>query len=227
MFWFILSQSKTIGYLLLALVVTSCTNMSSLQTAKTLKKDQGRFLIGGEMYHGSKSINGKRDSVWRNSKGQMGYVDIGYRRGIAKDLDIGVKLIVFSLLFADVKYQIIKENEFVLSAGFGAGTSLPLSIRQVEGPKTSRDTVWKKMHVYEVTFPLYISYDINRYFSLYTSPKYIFHTVEGNYVMHMNLVGITGGVKLGKKIGLFLESTYVTGLGSDFGALNVSGAFYF
>ena len=75
----------------------------------------------------------------------------------------------------------------------------------------------------DLTVPVYASYHPADAFALYTSPKYLMRISDEN----SQHVGLTGGLRLGKVGGVFLEATYLTSLSEEFVTLQYSGSFFF
>jgi hypothetical protein len=89
-----------------------------------------------------------------------------------------------------------------------------------------------KSQLVDVMVPVYASYDVAKPFSIYVSPKYVARftqsTDQGMTSSHIGqLVGGSGGVKLGDGMGLFLEASYLKDVTSSFHAIQVSGALFF
>lgn len=81
--------------------------------------------------------------------------------------------------------------------------------------------------------PVYASYDLAKAFAVYTSPKYVLRYANSIDEMNMattginHLVGATAGVRVGSRLGLFLETSYLKSVSSDFDAFQVNGSFFF
>lgn len=193
---------------------TGCFNMSSLQTAKTLEKGKGRVLIGGG-YYTSPEVNDALDTLGADDL-KMPYMEVGYRRGFTDAFEAGVKLTLIGTIAVDGKYQLLDNNGLAFAVGLSGGYA------DIESGTGS-----SKTKIYEAMVPLYASYDIGDYLALYLSPKYMFRIYGGDGSGSGSLAGVTGGVKLGKNLGLFIESTYMQALGEDFSAIQVNGSLYF
>ena len=87
--------------------------------------------------------------------------------------------------------------------------------------------------LFDTIVPVYASYDLSRYFAVYTSPKYVLRyasSVDSDNMSasDMNhLLGGTAGVRIGNKAGLFLETSYLKSVSSDFDAFQVNGSIFF
>lgn len=199
-------------------MAAACANMSTLQTGRALPAGEGRILIGGG-YYTSPDVNEDASSILgEESDLTFPYAEIGYRRGIIENLELGAKVTIPGTIALDGKYQFVDAGGFALAAGVGAGY---LSISSGEGDNEISSTV------IDLMVPIYASYHIGDYVALYTSPKYALRVLAGDSSGTSHLVGGTGGVKVGNTIGVFFEGTYMKDLASDFDAVQVNGSFFF
>jgi hypothetical protein len=205
-------------------LTTACVNSSTLQTAKALDPGRGRVLVGGGFYT-SPDINADASEA-SNSDVTLAlpYMELGYRRGIIDKLELGAKVTVPGTAGIDGKYQFLDAGKFALATGVGVGyLKLTSGSEGMESKSTIVDT----------TVPLYASYEVAKPFSLYTAPKYVMRYASSTSSDGMSssgldhLVGATVGTKLGSGWGLFLESSYLKSVSSDFGAFQVNGSFFF
>jgi hypothetical protein len=203
--------------LLLLLSATACVNMSSLQTAKALPQGQGRGVVGVGHYE-SPSL-AFRDEIGTLNELSLRYFEVGYRHGIHDGLELGAKFTIIGSLALDVKYQLIDAGRIAVAAGLGAGY-LNLSSEKINanGERVEDENVFVDAFV-----PLYASFEIE-YFALYASPKYMARFVDGD-ASHMG--GATVGLRVGGRVGAFVETTYMRDLYTDFEARQVNAAFYF
>lgn len=215
---------------LLALVFTAaCVNMSTLQTAKALEPGKQRVLVGGG-YYASPSVNADVSSSTSTSSSSssvslaLPYMEIGYRRGIVENLELGAKVTIPGTVGLDGKYQLVRAGNFAVAAGLG-GAYLKLD--------SGDDQMKTSTQLIDAIVPVYVSYDIAKPFSIYASPKYVARfaqSTDTNGAMSSgmeNLVGATAGVKLGNTFGLFLETSYLKDLSSTFDSFQVNGSLFF
>ena len=202
----------------------ACVNSSTLQTAKAMDPGQQRILVGGG-YYASPSLNADAsESTGSDVSLAMPYMELGYRRGIVDKIEIGAKATIPGTAGLDGKYQFLDAGKLALAAGVGVGY-LKLTSGS-EGMETSSSII-------DTTVPLYASYDLAKAFAIYTAPKYVLRYAsstdsEGMSSSGMNhLVGATVGTRLGNRWGLFLESSYLKSVSSDFDAFQVNGSIFF
>jgi hypothetical protein len=212
------------GILAFSALTTACVNSSTLQTAKALDPGHQRVLVGGGFYS-SPDINADAsDASGSDVTLAMPYMELGYRRGIVDKVEVGAKVTVPGTAGIDGKYQFLDAGKFALAAGLGVGY-LKLTSGS-EGMETSSTIV-------DTTVPLYASYDVAKAFAVYTAPKYVMRFANSTDEMGESssginhLVGATVGTRLGNRWGLFLETSYLKSVSSDFDAFQVNGSIFF
>lgn len=217
---------KSAATLLLAFsaFTTGCVNSSTLQTAKAMDPGRQRILVGGGFYSSPSVDADASESTGSDVSLAMPYMELGYRRGIVDKVEVGAKVTVPGTAGIDAKYQFLDAGKFALAAGLGGGY-LKLS-SGTEGMETSTTLI-------DTIVPVYASYDLAKAFAVYTSPKYVLRYAKsidemGQTSSGMNhLVGATAGFRVGNKFGLFLESSYLKSVSSDFDAFQVNGSIFF
>jgi hypothetical protein len=205
-------------------LTTACVNSSTLQTAKALDPGRQRVLVGGGFYS-SPDINADTsEAAGEDVTLAMPYMELGYRRGIVDKVEVGAKVTVPGTAGIDGKYQFLDAGDFALAAGLGVGYLKLTS--GTEGMETSSTIV-------DTTVPVYASYDVAKAFALYTAPKYVLRFANSTDETGMSssglnhLVGATVGTRLGNRWGLFLETSYLKSVSSDFDAFQVNGSIFF
>lgn len=212
------------GLLAFSALTTACVNSSTLQTAKALDPGRGRVLVGGGFYT-SPDINADASEASSSDVTlALPYMELGYRRGIVDKLELGAKVTVPGTAGIDGKYQFLDAGKFALATGIGVGY-LKLTSGS-EGMESSSSII-------DTTVPVYASYDVAKAFAVYTAPKYVLRYASSEDSDGMSssgvdhLVGATVGTRLGNRWGLFLESSYLQSVTSDFGAFQVNGSVFF
>jgi len=216
---------KTAGALVigtLALTV-GCVNMSTLQTAQALDPGKQRILVGGG-YYASPSVNETASTTANDVSLALPYMEVGYRRGIVENLELGAKVTIPGTVGLDAKYQLVKAGDFAVAAGLG-GSYLSIS--------STSNNMTTSTKLVDAIVPIYVSYDIAKPFAVYASPKYVARfaqSTDENGMMTSgmeNLVGATLGTRLGSRFGLFLETSYLKDLSSTFDSFQVNGSIFF
>jgi hypothetical protein len=203
-------------------------NSSTLQTAKALDPGRQRILVGGG-YYASPDLNEDASAATGSDTSiALPYMELGYRRGLIDKLEAGVKYTIPGTAAIDGKYQFLDAGDFALAAGASVGY---FKLTSESGDSKSSSTV------IDTIVPVYASYDLAKAFALYTSPKYVLRYAKNESTdgMMMNesssglnhLVGATVGARLGNRWGLFLETTYLKSVSSEFDAFQVNGSIFF
>jgi hypothetical protein len=205
-------------------LTTACVNSSTLQTAKAMDPGKQRILVGGGFYS-SPDINADASAATDSDVTlAMPYMELGYRRGIVDKVEVGAKVTVPGTAGIDGKYQFLDAGRFALATGLGVGY-LKLTSGS-EGMET-------ESMIIDTTVPLYASYDVAKALALYTAPKYVMRFASSKDGAGMSssgldhLVGATVGTRIGSGFGLFLETSYLQSVSSDFGAFQVNGSIFF
>lgn len=207
-----------------AISAAACVNSSTLQTAKALDPGKQRILVGGG-YYASPSVNADAsDATGDDVSLKMPYMEVGYRRGIVKKVELGAKVTIPGTAGLDAKYELHNDGKFAVAAGAGLGYLKLTS--GADGAETSTTLV-------DAIVPVYASYDLASAFALYASPKYVLRYAKSVDSMMetasgMNhLVGGTLGTKVGNGAGVFLEASYLKSVSSDFDSFQVNGSLFF
>ena len=212
------------GILAFSALTTACVNSSTLQTAKALSPGHQRVLVGGGFYS-SPDINADASEASDSDVTlAMPYMELGYRRGIVDKVEVGAKVTVPGTAGIDGKYQFLDAGKLALAAGVGVGY-LKLTSGS-EGMETTSSII-------DATVPVYASYDVAKAFAVYTAPKYVLRYASSTDEMGESssgvnhLVGATVGTRIGNRWGLFVETSYLKSVSSDFDAFQVNGSIFF
>lgn len=209
--------------LLTGVLASGCVNMSTLQTAKTLDPGKQRILVGGG-YYASPSVDADASAATGSDTSlALPYMEVGYRRGLMKNFELGAKATIPGTVGLDGKYQLVSAGKFAVAAGLGT------SYLKIESG-SDQDKV--STMLVDVIVPAYVSYDIAAPLAIYASPKYVLRYAASTDAMDTttgtsHLVGATVGTRIGNKLGLFLESSYLKDMTSDFDSFQVNGSIFF
>lgn len=209
--------------LLAGVLASGCVNMSTLQTAKTLDPGKQRILVGGG-YYASPSVDADASAATGSDTSlALPYMEVGYRRGLMRNFELGAKATIPGTVGLDGKYQLVSAGKFAVAAGLGT------SYLKIESG-SDQDKV--STMLVDVIVPAYVSYDIATPLAVYASPKYVFRYAASTDAMDTttgtsHLVGATLGTRIGSKLGLFLESSYLKDMTSDFDSFQVNGSIFF
>lgn len=214
---------SVLGILTLGALTAGCVNMSTLQTAKALDPGKQRILVGGG-YYASPSVDADASEATGDDVSlALPYMEVGYRRGIMKNFELGAKATIPGTVGLDGKYQLLNMGKFAVAAGLGT------SYLKIESGE-DQDKV--STMLVDVIVPAYVSYDIAAPLSVYASPKYVLRYASSTDMMDTtsgtsHLVGATVGTRIGKGFGLFLESSYLKDMTSDFDSFQINGSIFF
>lgn len=229
-----INGKKYLALLLLAIFFSliSCVNITTYQTADTLKPNESYTYYGGG-YYISSSLN-KIVKETRNNNTGLGtaddrevtstFIEVGYRRGLTDKMDAGAKWTILGSAVVDVKYHLISEQDYDVSVGGGLGY---LNLGSIETRTESRVTK-TEITVIDLIVPAYVSYKSSEWAVPYFSPKFIFRNVNNpdeNKISPMG--GGTLGIMLGKKICFAMEGFYLRAFDSDFDMVQFGGAILF
>ena len=191
-------------------LLSACTSISTLQTAKTLKPGKSRHLIaigvmGAKMNDdGSNKFSGV--SIDSGEKTELLAPEYNYRRGVSENIDFGLKVTGLSSYGGDLKYQFLKSEKFNMATGLG----LHATSKSFPGPSANINT--EVSHILDYSLPLYISYDYSPNFTIYGAPKFIYRTIDGPVLgrQSLNTFGGSLGFMWGKTKGVIAEVSAVS-----------------
>ncbi|HLF65490.1 MAG TPA: hypothetical protein VI603_17115 [Saprospiraceae bacterium] len=171
-----------------ALLMSSCIQLSTFQTAKTVGKGNGEILIaiGG---------GGVSESFEDNSSIGFGTFELGGRLGVSEKVDIGLKVSHFVSYLVDVKYQFVgdQSSKFAMATGpgiglyaFGFGTTL-----------------------FQATLPLHMSVHPSERFGIYFTPRYSAQFAVGEGSGSLNYLGGSVGFEAGQNVRFGTDISYM------------------
>ncbi len=175
------------------LLLSSCVQLSTFQTAKTVPKGDGEILLafGG---------GGISESFTGESIG-FGTFEVAGRIGVGEKVDLGLKVSHFASYLADVKFQIVgdQDSKFAMATGpgvglyaFGFGTTLM-----------------------QATLPLHMSVHPSDRLGIYFTPRFSSQFALGDGGGSLNYLGGSIGFELGRKIRFGTDISYMGVLDDD------------
>ena len=187
-----------------------CPNMATLQTARTLSPGEHSQIIGGGYVKIPKTI------------GSIGigapYSQYGYRYGFMDKLDAGITISVPGLLMVDGKYQFLDTNGIALATGLKLG-----GIQSSSGSGSNKSSTL----ILDTAVPLYASYDVGQYLTVYLSPKYLLRIENSDTTTTSHFASGSAGIRLGNTYGVFVEGTLARDLGHKYSIIQTDVAFFF
>lgn len=158
---------------LTAFAMSGCVSLSSMQTARTVKKQEfvGFFGAGTQSTKFKKYSEDASEKELQESleKLSMPVLEAGGRYGVVDNVDVGGK---FSLLPGSMslggKYMMLgKGSEGALATGLDV-TYGSFEVSSGSGDVKSKNSI----RIIDATVPLYTSYDVSDWFSLYLTPRF-------------------------------------------------------
>jgi len=148
--------------MLVTIISSSCSQLGSLQTARTLQPEE--IEVGGALY--GYGLNDANQAGGELGSGIFPYAEVFGRYGLANNLDAGLKLSTSLSALIDAKYQIIggQTNSFALAIGGGFEYQFKLPEQEAT--------------VFRAHFPLYLSYHFNDDNAIYATPKFTLQNVS-------------------------------------------------
>ena len=196
-----------------AVILSSCANMSNFQTARALPKGYGRFMTGVSYFIAPAGTSPGRDIKYA-------MFETNYRLGLWNRFEIGGKLTLPGTMNGDWKYEIFSDDKIAVAAGMGAGyLAFPA------GTASPANQFTRAM--LEFWVPVYASYDFSPTLSASIVPRlHLRQEINGNPAIQ-KLIGSAMGVKLGKRVGFFIEFSYMRGLSSTRDQAQIGACLFF
>jgi len=170
--------------IILTVLLSSCVQINSLQTAKTVPKGDTRLgvaIVGQGFVGGLNSL--------------FPHFETFARRGIVQNFDVGIKLSTVASINIDGKYQFYGNQTSKFAWAVGAAFELQ-----------SYDL---KEFIRRQSITLYFSSHPNESFAFYTSPKFIYNS-DDNYIFIGGNIGLQKRVK--PRFSIIVEGSSLYGL---------------
>ncbi len=183
---------------ILTIVLASCANLSTYQTARVLPPKTTRFMLGYG-YAMSPVVTAPVDPTERDKAAYIQrYYEFAARGGTKPNIDLGLKYTFPAQLLGDIKQQFLDWHGLAMAIGLGIGGF----------STTSREEVNSGVNQFKLMVPFYLSYDLGWFLGIYTAAKYHFEYYFGTLNGISNMVSATAGVRIGNKWGLLVEGSY-------------------
>lgn len=156
---------KLIAYIFLGinlLGLSSCSQLGSLQTARTLEPEDIEF--GGAIY--GYGVADSSPSGGDLGPGIFPYGEVYARYGLADNLDAGLKLSSSGSVLLDGKFQFLGGQTDPFAMAIGAGFEYQIPFPEQEAT------------VYRIHLPLYLSYHFNEDNAIYATPRFTIQNVS-------------------------------------------------
>jgi len=142
-------------------LLSGCAQISSLQTAKTLEKEEIIVGFSAAAYGGRSENLGASEYA----PAVLPHIEVFARQGLLKNFDAGLKISSGTNIAIDGKYQFLgtTDSEFAMAIG------LVFEYQYVRGFET---------FVSRQTLPIYFSYHPNPDFAVYAVPRFVHQFVS-------------------------------------------------
>lgn len=172
------------------LLQTSCINMSSMQTGKTVGQDNTHIGVGGGYIDHTLDLE---DVDLDDPSFSVPYLEASATHGLTDQLDIGASFTLIGTIDLNAKYQFLggPNNDFAGSIGVGAG-GLPFG----------------DFTMYDFTIPAYFSHHPSERIAIYATPRFILRGIEDQTT---TWGGSTIGARIGEGTAFILEGGYYVG----------------
>lgn len=205
------------GMLLAFAFASSCVSFSSLQSARTLKPNKASFFaaLGYEslVIERSRGLDSSTEKSIERVK--IPIFEYGFRYGVLKRLDIGLRTATLSSSVIDLKYALSSGPDLATAAGLGVGYG---SIKASDYSARYID-----VHV-----PFYTTYDFASWSSIFLVPRFVYRHSSTTFYTESTtygaaLLGGSVGFIFGEKIALVPEVSYFkdAALAGDSGIMQV------
>ena len=203
--------------LLVLFLCCGCVSFSSLQSARTLKRNGASFFaaLGYEslVIERSRGLDSSTEKSVEEVK--IPIFEYGFRYGVLKGLDVGLRTATLSSSVVDVKYALSSGLDFATAAGLGVGY----------GSLKSSDY---SARFIDVHVPFYTTYDFARWSSIFFVPRLVYRHSSTTFYTESTtygaaLLGGSVGFILGEKVALVPEVSYFkdAALAGDSGIMQV------
>lgn len=193
--------SRITSVAIVVALFSSCASMSSMQTARVTNQGEVAFGVGGG-YVSTDIQLGEAETIEIAAP----LMEVTARYGITERLDVGAKLGIIGTAGLDAKYQFLGDRHSTLASSAGLGVYY-LSLTSSSGDTESESSI-VDLHI-----PVYLSVHPTDFFAFYAVPKFIVR--RNNYSVNAtsetassNWMGVTTGIRLGRKTGFFAEYSY-------------------
>lgn len=142
-------------------LLSGCAQISSLQTAKTLEKEEIIVGFSAAAYGGRSENLGASEYV----PAVLPHIEVFARQGLLKNFDAGLKISSGINIAVDGKYQLIGNT----ASDFAMAIGLAFEYQYVQSFET---------FVSRQTLPIYFSYHPNPDFAVYAVPRFVHQFVS-------------------------------------------------
>ncbi len=175
--------------ILAALLGSGCLTVSTLETARVLKPDENRFLVGGGTAGGI--------GTGRFALPTQPNLEVGYRRGVREGYDVGIRASPYGAYIFDAKLALLDDEKLAVAMGLAVAYLTPW-------------TDGARLTMVDPSVPLFVSYDLLDWLAAYGVARAVaqFRTWAGHPTELDWLLISALGLKFGRTSGFIAEATF-------------------
>ena len=177
---------KYLLFVLSLLLFSSCAQLSSFQTGKTLGKGTNQITVTATGY----GVTGEPGSIIEGDLAIFPFIEVMGQFGITDRLDLGLKLSTGGNAQGHAKFQFAGSLESKFAAALGGGLSYQWA---------------DEVRVYRAHVPLYLSYHPGEKDAIYATPRYIYQSVSDDSDAYFLGSSLGYSRQLSQNFTLFLE----------------------
>lgn len=172
--------------------ITSCAQLSSLQTAKVVGKGKATISGGafGYAVQDENAAGGELGNV------VLPHIEIGGRYGISNSFDMGLKISTGGNGLLDGKIQFAGDQESRFAVAIGGGFEWQFS-------DAGFDT-----QVFRAHLPFYVSFHPNEKSGIYVVPRYVYQYVSDSDNSHFSGAGVGFKRQFSPKFSGLIEGSF-------------------
>jgi len=184
--------------------------MSALQTGRVMPEGDFRLFVGGGFFQTPEVSPAEVNRI------SFPYLEGGGRFGFTQGWDIGAKYTLPGMITGDVKFNVFENETTAFAMGLAVGyLATPASTAGTPSQFTEP--------ILDIIIPFIVSYDFSEVFGVYASPRYVMRVQSSQ----KDLVGGAAGIRVGNKLGVFVEAGGAKDLRSNYSQLQASFGVFF
>ncbi len=204
---------------LILLLITSCSGITSYQTARTFPKKTGRMTLGVTNILTPHNDRPRGISSGRISDIELPLINIGLRTGIDNYMDLAADFNIPYSLGISLKKQFVDTKHF--ASAFSIGTSYIIVSSYV-----IPDLNGVEKNYFDFNTSLLLSFDITRNFGINLNLPIVFRKDPFSSEKAFFLSGMILGFRLGDEIGFFVEGGTIWDIAEWKNAASIGLGFY-
>jgi len=170
--------------------LTSCAQLSSLQTAKVVGKGKATIVASAFAY----GLEDKNAAGGEIGGGILPHIEVGGRYGLSNSFDLGLKLSGGGNALLDGKFQFSGNQESRFAAAIGGGFEWQFSNAENQ--------------IFRAHLPIYFSFHPNEKSGIYVVPRYAYQYVSDDDNSHFYGSGLGYQRQFSPKFSGMIEGSF-------------------